>query len=161
MRTNPPFCHSYPRDLSPFDLFCVAQSPPEPITLFVRLSPFRPFEAVDTVGPRVGHVKKAIIVELKLEAAPHELLLFKLDGGSRTLLNSAQTLSEASITTDTELEIAIVGQGAYLRSSGHAEVCCTPFSCFYAADLSALPEPRPFILACVGDTVMYRTSVVK
>lgn len=129
LRTNPPFCHSYSPDLSPSDLFCAAQSPTQPIVLFVlvRLSPFRPFEVVDTVGPRVGHLKDAIMVKFKLAAAPHELLLFKLDSGSRTLLNSAQTLSEAGIATDTELEIAIVGQGACLRSYGRPEVCCTPF----------------------------------
>ena len=41
-------------------------------------------------------------------------------------------------------------------------MCCTTFSVFVvAADLWALPNVQPFNFTSVGDSDMYRTSVVK
>jgi hypothetical protein len=65
---------------------------------------------MDTVGPYVGHIKRAIIAEFKLDAAPHHLLLFKLGdtgSGSRTPLNPTQTLSDAGLVSGTKLVVEL------------------------------------------------------
>lgn len=83
------------------------QSPTKPIVVLVRLSPGSPFEVIDTSGPRVGHIKNALIAEFKqLEGMKaDEIKLFKLDGNIRTLLDPAQTLHGAGVEADTELEV--------------------------------------------------------
>ena len=88
----------YSRD---FDFFKVLLEPPattlstspiEPmITLLVRLSAARRFEVIGTAGPRVGHVKDAIIAKFKHrfeDVKADQLLLYRLDvGSSRTPLD--------------------------------------------------------------------------
>jgi hypothetical protein len=80
------------------------------ITLFIQLPGSTTLEVVDTAGPYVGHIKDAIIAKFKLDAAPHHLLLFKLDdagSGSRTLLIPTQTLSDAGIISGTTLVVEL------------------------------------------------------
>lgn len=85
------------------------QSTTETITLFLQLNASGSFEIIDTAGPLVGHVKKAIIAEFKqLDGIKvDELQLFKLDSGSRTPLDPAQTLSDAGIHSGTKLVVVV------------------------------------------------------
>lgn len=102
--------------------------------VLVRLSPGGPFEVVDTSGPRVGHVKVAIIATFKKRFAgldPDELQLVKLDGSCRTLLDPELTLSAADVHDGARLEVQRVAsafkgtRGERVQSS--SVVYCTPF----------------------------------
>ena len=89
----------------------------------MRFSASGPFEVIDTTGSRVGHLKKAIIAKFKHRFAgvdPDQLQVFKLDGGSHILLNSAQTLHEAGIHAGTELvvEVTAAAQAAVTALPG-------------------------------------------
>ena len=88
------------------------------ITLLVRLSPAGPFEVLDTTGPRVGHVKDAIIAKFKQleDAKADQLVLYLLDGSSsRTPLDPSLTLAEAGIHDGTKLAVEIpVGMWAVI-----------------------------------------------
>jgi hypothetical protein len=78
------------------------------ISLFLQLPGSTTFEVVDTTGPLVGHLKKAIIAEFKLDTPQQHLLLFKLgDRGNRTPLEPRQTLIEAGILAGAKLEVEI------------------------------------------------------
>lgn len=78
------------------------------ITVFIQLPGSSNSEVIDTTGQYVGQLKKAIIAEFKLDAAPQQLQLFKLGGdGSRTLLDPTHTLTDADIVTQTKLVVEL------------------------------------------------------
>ena len=56
----------------------------------------------------VGDVIDAAIAKFKLNVAPQQLRLFKLDGGVRTLLDPVQTLGEAGIQAGAELAVEVI-----------------------------------------------------
>lgn len=95
------------------------QLPAEQITVLVRLSPAGPLEVVDTSGPRVGHLKDDIIAKFKLDTAPQQVQLFKLDGNIRILLNPAQMLFDTGVNDGTELDVEFaVSTQAHAAPSG-------------------------------------------
>jgi hypothetical protein len=83
------------------------QVPSGPITVFVQLPGSNTCEVIDTTGPLVGHLKKAIIAEFKLDVAPQQLQLFKLDdkgsssSSSSKALEPTLTLAEADLLSAT------------------------------------------------------------
>lgn len=85
----------------------------EHITLAIQLPNRTTFEVLDTTGPLVSHVKKAIIAEFKqLDASGYNLTadgmdLYKLEGSSRTLLEPQQTLAEAGLITRGTVKLAV------------------------------------------------------
>jgi hypothetical protein len=80
-----------------------------PISLFIQLPGRGTFEVIDTTGPRVGHLKDAVITKFKLLEGfkADQLQLFRLDGNGivGTLLDSTKTLSEAAVFAGTRLVV--------------------------------------------------------
>lgn len=68
----------------------------------------------------VGEVIDAVIVKFKLDVAPQQLRLFKLDGGVRTLLDPVQTLGEAGIQAGAELAVEVITSQAPLAPQTRA-----------------------------------------
>jgi hypothetical protein len=132
-----------------FPLFCTlclypscncVQVPSELIPLFIQLPGFITFEGV-RVDPIafISDLKKAVIIEFKLDTAPQCLRLYKLDGSSScTMLDPAQTLGEAGIVAGTKLvaHFAAVAQvpmaGLWVKTAGCGG-CISVTSSFRAA----------------------------
>ena len=93
--------------------FSAVQGSNSSIPLFIKLPGIETVQFLLAEGLYVGQVIKAIIVEFKLDTAPQQLQLFKLEGSSRTQLDPTQTLAEAGIHTGTrlgvELKAAVAG----------------------------------------------------
>ena len=83
--------------------------------LLLRLSAAGPFEVIDTAGPRVGHVKDAIIAKFRLDAAPQQLQLYRLNGSSRAPLDPALTLCEAAVHDGTKLAVEHVAASSAFK----------------------------------------------
>lgn len=67
----------------------------------------------------MGQVIYAIIAKFKLEGFdPDQLQLFKLEGSSRTLLSSTQTLCDAGIYSGTTLVVELAAAPAYKGTQG-------------------------------------------
>ena len=79
------------------------------MSLHILLPGCTSYEVLDTVGPLVGHVKKAIMTEFSnrfYDVDPDQLQLFKLgDNGCRILLDSTLTMGHAGLRTGTKLAV--------------------------------------------------------
>jgi hypothetical protein len=114
------------------------QDPSRPIPVFIQLPGNCTFEVIDVAGPLVlvGQLKDAVIAKFKLDSAPQQLQLFKLNGSSSSLLAPSQTLAEAGLLAGTKLAVAIVGQGTFnvqmsLLRSLQSCFFCTPKLCSF------------------------------
>lgn len=81
-----------------------------PLSLSVRLPGVVMPQYLLAKGHYVGQVIDAVIAKFKLDTAPQNLQLLKLDGSIRTPLVPTQTLSEADVTANSEVEVEVIAQ---------------------------------------------------
>lgn len=93
--------------------------------MLLRLSINLPgFDAAESLRvPReqmecVGDLKKAIISEFRLDVAPQQMQLFKLNGATRTRLDPTQTLRKAGVVTAAVLEVEVAVQAPAALQTG-------------------------------------------
>ena len=77
-------------------------------------------------GSYVFHVKDAIISKFKLNAAPHQMDLFKLEGSTHTPLEPMQTLDEAGLLNSgvVKLVVALKIADTHAPTAGALLVSC-------------------------------------
>lgn len=124
-------------------LLPVPAAPSGPVTLFIQLPGST--EGMDFAGRFVYQIKDATIAKFKLDAAPHQLRLFKLgDGGRRIQLDPTQTLTDAGVVTGTTLVLEPVASAVLAEDAAGAPLPKSeaPFGWSSALASAPLGVPR-------------------
>ena len=103
----------------------------------------------------VGDLKDLINTKYELNVAPQHLVVYKLDGNIRILLNSMDSLSDAGIFQDTELSVERLVSAPAINSE--FGVCCIlnlSFSTLSVYSPLGVVEPLRFQRVVVGGVSM-------